>query len=63
MRTLETWQHYLWPKEFMIHLDYESLNHLKGQGKLNWKHAKWVEYIETFSYVIKYKQGMFFYLL
>jgi hypothetical protein len=30
---------------------------LKGQGKLNRKHAKWVEFIETFHYVIKYKQG------
>jgi len=33
------------------------LKHLKGQGKLSRKHAKWVEFIETFSYVIKYKQG------
>ncbi|GKV13904.1 hypothetical protein SLEP1_g24863 [Rubroshorea leprosula] len=31
--------------------------HLKGQGKLNRRHAKWVEFLETFSYVIKYKQG------
>ena len=35
MRALETWQHYLWPKEFVIHTDHESLKHLKGQGKLN----------------------------
>ncbi|XP_073261522.1 uncharacterized protein [Populus alba] len=32
VRTLETWQHYLWPKEFVIHYDHESLKHLKGQG-------------------------------
>ncbi|GKV08570.1 hypothetical protein SLEP1_g20183 [Rubroshorea leprosula] len=31
--------------------------HLKGQGKLNRRHAKWVEFLETFPYVIKYKQG------
>jgi len=29
VRTLETWQHYLWPKEFVIHSDHESLKHLK----------------------------------
>jgi hypothetical protein len=52
VRTLETWQHYLWPKEFVIHSNHESLKHLKGQGKLSRKHAKWVEFIETFSYVI-----------
>jgi len=57
VRTLETWQHYLWPKEFVIHSDHESLKHLKGQGKLSRRHAKWVEFIETFPYVIKYKQG------
>jgi hypothetical protein len=54
---LETWQHYLWPREFVIHTDHESLKHLKGQGKLNQRHARWLEYIETFPYVIRYKQG------
>ena len=57
VRALEIWQHYLWPKEFVIHTDHESLKHLKGQGQLNRRHAKWVEFIETFPYVIKYKQG------
>ncbi|XP_048228282.1 uncharacterized protein LOC107261304 [Ricinus communis] len=57
VRALETWQHYLWLREFVIHTDYESLKHLKGQDKLNRRHAKWVEFIETFPYVIKYKQG------
>ena len=41
----------------MIHSDHESLKHLKGQGKLSRRHAKWVKFIETFPYVIKYKQG------
>ena len=57
VRVLETWQHYLWLKKFVIHADHESLKHLKGQGKLNRRQAKWVEFIETFPYVIKYKQG------
>ncbi|CAA7039456.1 unnamed protein product, partial [Microthlaspi erraticum] len=48
---------YLWPKEFVIHTDHESLKHLKGQQKLNKRHARWVEFIETFPYVIKYKKG------
>jgi hypothetical protein len=55
--------------------NHESLKHLKRQGKLSRIHAKWVEFIETFMYVIKYKQGkkilllmhfhagMYFYLL
>jgi hypothetical protein len=57
VRALETWQHYLWTKEFVIHTDHESLKHLKGQHKLNKRHARWVEFKETFPYVIRYKQG------
>ena len=45
------------PKEFLIHTDHESLKHIKGQGKLNRQHAKWIEFIETFPYVIRYKKG------
>ena len=57
VRTLETWQQYLWPREFVIHTDHEYLKHLKAQHKLNKRHARWVEFIETFPYVIRYKQG------
>ena len=57
IRALRTWQHYLLPKEFVIHSDHESLKYLKGQGKLNKRHAKWVEFLEQFPYVIKHKQG------
>ena len=30
---------------------------MKAQGKLNKRHAKWLEFIDTFLYVIKYKKG------
>jgi hypothetical protein len=55
MRMLETLQHYLWPNEFVIHYDHESLKHLKWQGKLSRRYAKRVEFFKTFPYVIKYK--------
>ncbi|KAK1648938.1 hypothetical protein QYE76_066743 [Lolium multiflorum] len=57
VRVLEVWQHYLWPREFIIHSDHESLKYLKSQHTLNKRHAKWVEFIESFPYVIKYKKG------
>ncbi|WVZ89587.1 hypothetical protein U9M48_035968 [Paspalum notatum var. saurae] len=41
VRSLETWQYYLWPKEFVIHSDHESLKHIRSQVKLNLiKHKK-----------------------
>ncbi|OMO98240.1 hypothetical protein CCACVL1_04284 [Corchorus capsularis] len=57
VRALQTWQHYLWPKEFVIHTDHDSLKYLRGQQKLNKRHAKWSEFIESFPYVVRYKQG------
>jgi hypothetical protein len=57
VRVLQTWQHYLWPKEFVIPSNHESLKHIRGQAKLNKCHAKWVEFIETFPYIIKHKKG------
>ncbi|XP_021311863.1 uncharacterized protein LOC110433677 [Sorghum bicolor] len=56
VRVLEVWQHYLLPKEFVIHSDHEALKYLKSQGKLNRRHAKWIEFIETFPYVVKHKR-------
>jgi hypothetical protein len=33
------------------------LKHIRGQANLNKRHAKWVEFIETFPYIIKHKKG------
>uniref|UniRef100_A0A151UFQ3 Retrovirus-related Pol polyprotein from transposon 17.6 n=1 Tax=Cajanus cajan TaxID=3821 RepID=A0A151UFQ3_CAJCA len=57
VRALQTWEHYLVTKEFVTHSDHESLKYLKSQHKLNKRHAKWVECVEQFPYVIKYKKG------
>src|SRR4051812_34274930 len=51
VRVLQVWQHYLWPKEFIIHSDHESLKYLKGQANLSKRHAKWVEFMESFPYI------------
>ena len=56
IRAVEVRQHYLLPKEFVIHIDHESLKYLKGQSKLNQRHAKWVEFMESFPYVIKVQE-------
>jgi hypothetical protein len=57
VRTLQTWQHYLWPHEFIIHSGHEALKHIRTQTNLNRRHASWVEFIESFPYIIKHKNG------
>nr|XP_027071864.1 uncharacterized protein LOC113696686 [Coffea arabica] len=57
IRALQVWQHYLRPKEFVIHTDHESLKYLKAQHNLSKKHARWIAFVESFLYVIKYKAG------
>ena len=42
IRVLEIWQHYLWPKEFIIHSDHEALKYLKAQSNLSKRLAKCV---------------------
>ena len=39
---LHVWEHYLRPHEFVIHTDHETLKYLKGQTKLNKRHANGV---------------------
>jgi hypothetical protein len=39
VRTLQTWQHYLWHREFIIHSDHEALKHIHTQTNLNRRHA------------------------
>jgi hypothetical protein len=56
VQTLETWQHYLWPNEFVIHSDHEFVKYIHNQAKLNHCHAKWVEFIKSLTYVIKHKR-------
>ena len=57
IKALQTCEHCLVSKEFFIHSDHESHKYIRGQSKLNKRHAKWVEYLEKFPYVIKYKKG------
>jgi hypothetical protein len=38
-------------------IDDESLKHIRSQGKLNRRHAKWVEFIEYFPYQAQEREG------
>jgi len=55
VRALKYWTHYLIPNEFILHSDHEAVKYIQGQHKLNSMHAKWVEYLQSFHFVIKHK--------
>ncbi|XP_074298964.1 uncharacterized protein LOC141629955 [Silene latifolia] len=57
VRVLDHWSHYLRPKLFILHSDHEALKHIHGQQKLNQRHAKWVEFLQSFTFSSKYKTG------
>jgi hypothetical protein len=57
IQALKKWRHYLVPKEFVLYSDNHALQFVTRQEKLNQKHAKWVEYMQNFTFVIKHISG------
>ena len=45
------------PQEFVLKTDHDSLRHFRSQDKLDRRHGRLMEFIETFPYIIKYKKG------
>ena len=57
IRALSHWNHYMLPKEFVLYSDHEALKDLSTQHKLGASHVKWVEFRQTFQFVLKHKSG------
>jgi hypothetical protein len=57
IQALKKWRHYLIPKEFVLYSDNHALQFVNQQEKLNQRHAKWVEYMQNFTFVIKHIFG------
>jgi len=57
VRCLEHLGHYLVATKFIPHFNHKALKYIQGQHKLNSRHAKWVEYLQSFHFVIKHKSG------
>ena len=45
------------PQEFVLFSDHEALRFLSSQKKLNLRHAKWVEFIQAYTFVLKHQAG------
>jgi len=57
VQALEHLRHYLVGGEFVLHSDHEALKYIQGQHELNPRHAKWVEYLQSFHFMIHHKAG------
>ena len=57
IQALKKWRHYLIPKEFVLYSNNQALQFITRQEKLNQKHAKWVEFMQNFTFVIKHIVG------
>lgn len=54
---LEHWRHYLMPREFVMFSDNYGSQYIMQQHKLNHKHAKWVEFLQNFTFILKHVSG------
>jgi hypothetical protein len=57
IQALKKWRHYLIPKEFVLYTDNQALQFITRKEKLNQKHAKWVEFMQNFTFVSKHIVG------
>jgi hypothetical protein len=58
VQSVKHWRHYLIHIEFILFTDHDSLRHINSQRKLNAKHARWFDYLQQFTFVLKHKAGV-----
>jgi hypothetical protein len=57
VQSLRHWSSYLAYNDFILYSDHEALKYLNSQDKQSSRHAKWVAYVQQFSFTIKHKAG------
>ena len=45
------------PREFVLYSDNHALQFINNQPKLNQRHAKWVDFLQKITFVIKHTSG------
>nr|GEW48689.1 putative mitochondrial protein [Tanacetum cinerariifolium] len=58
IQALRHLQHYLVHMEFILNSDHEALKYINNQQKLSPRHAKWVTFLQNFTFALKYKAGI-----
>ena len=58
VRSLHHWRYSLLPQEFVLYSDHQALRYLSSQNKLSAKHARWVEFLGEYTFVLKHRSGV-----
>ncbi|KAE8720267.1 hypothetical protein F3Y22_tig00020999pilonHSYRG00012 [Hibiscus syriacus] len=56
-QSLKHWRHYLVQKEFILFTDHGTLKYINGQHKQSRRHAKWVAYLQEFTFTLRHQAG------
>ncbi|PKU62072.1 RNA-directed DNA polymerase [Dendrobium catenatum] len=57
VRALKQWEHYLLHQDFVLHSDHKALQYINNQKLLNRMHARWIMFLQRFTFVLKHKSG------
>ena len=58
VQSLRFLRFYLLLIEFVLFSDHQALRYLNSQKKLNARHAKWIEFLNEYSFVINHRFGI-----
>ncbi|KAI0495115.1 hypothetical protein KFK09_025262 [Dendrobium nobile] len=57
VRALKQWESYLLQQEFVLCSDHRALQFINKQKHINRMHARWILFLQRFSFVLKHKSG------
>lgn len=57
VHAIKHWRHYLVHREFILFTDHDALQHLDSQEKVSSRHARWIAYLQQFTFYICHQPG------
>ncbi|KAJ0967944.1 hypothetical protein J5N97_024861 [Dioscorea zingiberensis] len=57
VQALKHWRFYLLPQEFVLYSDHQALRYFCIQRKLSDKHARWVAFLQEYTFILHHRPG------